>query len=240
LWTTDGTTAGTYEIPANGAYPTGLYPYDLTVFNGEVLFGGFDNIPVGASAGHIGMLWAYNGQTASEISGITGEYSGGLNLSDLTVFNHEVLFNGTDAAGKQGLCVTDGTAADTHEIAVNGAAKGGVNPSDLTVISSREMLFNGVDAAGNHGLWVTDGTTAGTYEFAVSAANSNGLSPADLSSISKSDVHAQSLALLLQHAASGFAAASYGHDGTPVTNQTLNEQEHALAPPHASDWLLHV
>jgi hypothetical protein len=94
LWTTDGTAAGTHEITVSGAYSAGLYPYDLIVFNGEVLFGGSDNIPVGSSDGHVGMLWVYNGQTASEITGIAGALSGGLGLSDLTVFGHEVLFSG--------------------------------------------------------------------------------------------------------------------------------------------------
>jgi ELWxxDGT repeat protein len=76
-----------------------------------------------------------------------------------------VLFNGFDAAGKQGLWVTDGTTAGTHEIAVNGAAPGGLNPSDLTAFNHHEVLFNGVDAAGKHSLWETDGTTAGTHEI---------------------------------------------------------------------------
>jgi ELWxxDGT repeat protein len=91
-----------------------------------------------------------------------------------------VLFNGFDAAGKQGLWVTDGTTAGTHEIAVNGAAPGGLNPSGLTVFNHHEVLFNGFDAA-KQGLWVTDGTKAGTHEITgISGANSNGLAPADL------------------------------------------------------------
>src|SRR5205085_8785533 len=98
-------------------------------FNGEVLFGGVD-------AAGLNALFAYNGQSVSEIS-INGAYFGGINLSDLTVFNQEVLFNGFDATGKQGLWVTDGTTAGTHEIAVNGAAPGGLNPSDFTTFNHR-------------------------------------------------------------------------------------------------------
>jgi ELWxxDGT repeat protein len=138
----------------------------LTVFNGEVLFGGVD------AAGGNG-LFVHNGQSVSEIS-INGAYFGGINLSDLTAFNNEVLFNGFDAAGRQGLWVTDGTTAGTHEIAVKGAASGGLNPSDLTVFNHHEVLFDGVDAAGKLGLWVTDGTTTGTHEITgISGANSN-------------------------------------------------------------------
>jgi ELWxxDGT repeat protein len=64
--------------------------------------------------------------------------------------------------------------AGTHEIAVNGAAPGGLNPSGLTVFNHHEVLFNGFDAAGKQGLWVTDGTTAGTHEITgITGANSN-------------------------------------------------------------------
>jgi hypothetical protein len=48
-------------------------------------------------------------------------------VDDITVFNHEVLFNGTDAAGKAGLWLTNGTAAGTHELAgISGASTGGL------------------------------------------------------------------------------------------------------------------
>jgi ELWxxDGT repeat protein len=46
-----------------------------------------------------------------------------------------VLFNGFDAAGKQGLWVTDGTTAGTHEITgISGANSNGLAPADLTVL----------------------------------------------------------------------------------------------------------
>jgi ELWxxDGT repeat protein len=69
---------------------------------------------------------------------VNGAYlDGRLNPHDLTVFNHQVLFNGTDAAGTQGLWVTDGTTAGTHEIAgIDGANLNGLNPSDLTVLGA--------------------------------------------------------------------------------------------------------
>src|SRR6516162_9408231 len=85
----------------------------------------------------------------------------GLNPSDLTVFNNEVLFNSN---GYGGLWVTNGTTAGTYELTNIGVADlGGLGPS-LTVFNN-EVLFSGNDAAGPHGLWVTNGTAAGTYEL---------------------------------------------------------------------------
>jgi ELWxxDGT repeat protein len=49
----------------------------------------------------------------------------------MTVFNADVLFSGYDAAGDTGLWVTDGTAAETHELTgISGANAAGLNPSD--------------------------------------------------------------------------------------------------------------
>ncbi len=90
-----------------------------------------------------------------------------------------MLFGGGDAAGNQGLWVTDGTSAGTHEIAVSGATSDGVVPHDLTAFKN-EVLFAGYDAASNVGLWVTDGTAAGTHEIQVSGAYSTGVHPQDL------------------------------------------------------------
>ena len=50
-------------------------------------------------------LWVTNGTETGtyEVTGISGADSGGLNPSDLTVFNGGVLFNGVDASGNDGL-----------------------------------------------------------------------------------------------------------------------------------------
>jgi ELWxxDGT repeat protein len=46
LWVTDGTAAGTFELTgisgADTSLSGGLRPFDLTLFNGEVLLSGFD------------------------------------------------------------------------------------------------------------------------------------------------------------------------------------------------------
>jgi len=164
LWMTNGTAAGTYELNGiTGASATfGVDPQFLTAFNGEALFSGYD------AAGQKG-LWVTNGAGSGthELSGISGAYAGGQGLAptDITVFNGIALFIGADAAGQEGLWVTNGTAAGTSELTgVGGAYSGGLYPSDITVLGG-EVLFEGQDATANEGLWVTDGTVAGTYEL---------------------------------------------------------------------------
>jgi hypothetical protein len=176
LWATNGTAAGTTEIGGlansgvSGGNSGGLGPLDLTVFNGEVLFEGDD-----ASGNH--GLWATNGTAAgtTEIgglgnSGVSGAYSKGLTLHDLTVLNGEALFAGYDAGFKLGLWVTNGTAAGTTEIGglddsgVSAAGPNGLLPGQLAVFND-EVLFKGTDASGNRGLWMTNGTAAGTTEI---------------------------------------------------------------------------
>jgi ELWxxDGT repeat protein len=155
-----------------------------------------------------------------------------------------VLFNGFDAAGKQGLWVTDGTTAGTHEIAVNGAAPGGLNPSDLTAFNHHEVLFNGVDAAGKHSLWETDGTTAGTHEITgIKGANSNGVAPSDLTvlpdgnklmdAVTSSNQVVGSIPQLVQ-AMAGFASGGGGADSlnpNPVGADT-SKQQFLTTPQH--------
>src|SRR5262249_41654331 len=93
-----------------------------------------------------------------------------------------VMFAGKDAAGNNGLWVTDGTAAGTHELTgISGTYSGGLFggstgfPPDFTAFNGK-VIFSGLDAAGNIGLWVTNGTAAGTYELTgINNANSGGL-----------------------------------------------------------------
>jgi ELWxxDGT repeat protein len=59
----------------------------MVVFNGEVLFNGLD------TAGDAS-LWVTNATAAGthELTGISGANAAGLNPSDMTAFNGEVLF----------------------------------------------------------------------------------------------------------------------------------------------------
>jgi ELWxxDGT repeat protein len=132
---------------------------------------------------HTDGLWVTNGTAAGtfELTGISGAFTGGLlnplnhpGQPDLTVYNGEVLFAGEDAAENDGLWVSNGTAAGTHELTgISGAYTGaggifnpGVDytPPDFTVFNG-EVLFDGLDAGENFGLWVTNGTAVGTHEL---------------------------------------------------------------------------
>ena len=154
LWTTDGTGAGTVQLAnISGANAAGIFTQaispDFTVYNGEVLFNGVNNA---ATALH--SLWTTNGTVAGthEVTGInralaTGN-NAGVNPTDMTVFGNEVLFNGVDTAGHQGLWVTNGTGAGTQELTVGATASAtGIDPTDMTVLNDM-VLFNGVDANG--------------------------------------------------------------------------------------------
>ena len=113
LWEWNGSTPTTAtEVTVAGANAAGLLPSNLTDLNGVALFSGFDTH--GNSS-----LFKFDGTTASELTGITDIH--GVAVSDLdprflTLFGSEVLFNGTDSTGAQGLWETNGMALGTHEI----------------------------------------------------------------------------------------------------------------------------
>ena len=118
-----------------------------------------------------------------ELTGIASASSTGLDPSDMTVFNNEVLFNGVDANGLSGLWVTDGTVGGTHELVAGAGGASdpaGLNPTNMTVYNG-EVLFSGLDASGDMGLWVSNGTAAGTHELTgITGADPSGLAPSDL------------------------------------------------------------
>jgi ELWxxDGT repeat protein len=188
LWVTDGTASGTKELTGivgaatigQGIGPPGLDPFDLTVFNGQIIFSGDD------AHGQTG-LWETNGTASGtkELTGIAGAATTGVGLepSFLTVFNGHVLFNGLDSSSQFGLWETDGTASGTKELTgIAGAAGTGLAPFDLTVLNG-QVLFGGRDSSGQLGLWETDGTVAGTHELtgiAGALTKGSGLDPYDL------------------------------------------------------------
>jgi ELWxxDGT repeat protein len=178
LWVTDGTAAGTHEltgITGSASVLSGFDPSDLTVYNGEVLFSGRDDIPEP-------QLWVTNGTAAGthEVMYTFNTAGSGLNPSDLTVYKSKVLFGGEDVSNNIGLWVTDGTAAGTQELTgITGAAATGLDPSGMMVYGG-EVLFSGTDENGLRQLWVTNGTAAGTRELTVVGAAATGLSPSYL------------------------------------------------------------
>jgi ELWxxDGT repeat protein len=107
-----------------------------------VLFDGTDAV-LNANNGFLGNvgLWVTNGTPGGtyELTGINGASPEGIFYSlqnpNFTIINGNVLFVGTDAAGRNELWITDGTAAGTHELTgISGESNGppGLNPYDLT------------------------------------------------------------------------------------------------------------
>jgi ELWxxDGT repeat protein len=120
LWVTDGTAAGTHELTGIAGASTsaaGLYPANLTAYNGKMLFSGYD------ATGSVG-LWVTDGTAAGAhelaVAGVLtapkGLLPAGLSPSNLIVYNGLVFFGGDDASGAVGLWETDGTAAGTKEL----------------------------------------------------------------------------------------------------------------------------
>jgi hypothetical protein len=196
LWVTDGTAADTYELTGiGGAYSGGLEPSFMTSFDGEVLFDGLD------PAGNAG-LWVTNGTAAGTyqltgisgaFTGVAGVFSGGLGPGYMTVFDGtvvggEVLFEGGDTAGNEGLWVTNGTATGTYELTgISGANTYGIFGDGLAPVWASlngEVLFPGWDATpglDDIGLWATDGTAGGTYEITgISGASTFGIDPKEM------------------------------------------------------------
>jgi ELWxxDGT repeat protein len=179
LVVTDGTTEQNIT-GIEGASHDGLGPQDMTRYKHELLFSGHD------SQDQRG-LWVTDGTASGthELTGIVGasDAQEGLGLApgNLTVLDGKVLFNGA-STDDQGLWVTHGTAASTHELmGIAGAnTEKGLDPLDLLTFHG-EVLFSGLDSSGDRGLWVTNGTVRGTHEITrIAGANVSGLHPTEL------------------------------------------------------------
>jgi ELWxxDGT repeat protein len=179
LWRTDGTSAGTVEVPIAGAHNDGVNPRNLAVLNGKLLF-------MGNGANNKTGLWQSDGTSGGTTEmPVKGAYAKGLlpRFFASAPLNGKLLFAGQNAANKGGLWQTDGTANGTFEIPVRGSDPAGVNPLDLTLLNGK-VLFDGADSTGNRRtLWRTDGTSAGTVEIPVGGAytGKQGFSPGGFS-----------------------------------------------------------
>jgi ELWxxDGT repeat protein len=192
LWTSNGTTAGTHEITGSPANPT-----DMAVYNGAL----YMNAEGGDGESD---FISYNGSSFKEIQA-------GLDPTDITAAAYgdhygyyssfggllpsgpptELFMNGIEG-GKSDLFVYNGSGSPT-EINAAKAGSAGLNPQDITAMSSSWLLgsyvledyqdnaayFSGVDNTGKRGLWVSQGTAATTTEI----AGTSGLSPYDLTAL---------------------------------------------------------
>ncbi len=151
-WVSDGTAAGTHQVTDLWPGATGSYPWQMTPFNGKVLFH--------ADTSTLHGLWVTDG-TAGGTVNLTAT---SLNGNWITAFGAFALFDGPGDA----LWRTDGTPGGTMAVA---AADGPATVSaDPAVPFGGGALLTGAKANGNTGIWTTDGTVGGTHlvkEFAA-------------------------------------------------------------------------
>ena len=174
LWETNG---------AVGSTPTkiaSVTPLDMVVYNGGVLFSGFDGAGVG--------LWETNGAAGSTPTEISG--TSGLDPQAMIVYNGEVLFNGVDSsANGHGLWAWNGTSA-TELVS-------GIDPSNFA-INNGVVLFSGLDSNGHAQLLKTNGQVGGTSEVAAGASGA-ALAPFDLTAVVTGFVSNPDLDIILQN-----------------------------------------
>ena len=181
LWLTDGTAGGTKEVggvspgsphpsPFTNGDPNGLSPGTIVSFGSKALF-------LGSDATGDTYLWVTDG-TVGGTEEIGGLENGGiadkavnLDPTNFAAFNNQILFDGYDSQGFQGLWISDGTTAGTMELGGfvknQGVAHSGLSNFDANdfITLGDKVLFNAEDAAGASALWISDGTGGGTGEI---------------------------------------------------------------------------
>src|SRR5262245_36256372 len=115
---------------------------DFTAFNGKVYFSSlssqqpnfisYGNYSLYVTDGTSGGPSEFTGVNGANVSGIY-KGVGGLDPTDLTVFNGEMLFDGLDSSNHHNLWVTNGTVAGTSEITGIMGAAAEFAPNNLTV-----------------------------------------------------------------------------------------------------------
>ena len=176
------TTATEVTVAVAGANTGGLVPTYLTDLNGLALFSGL-------AADDKNGLFKFNltTGTGSELSGtdIHDAVVSDLDPKFLTAFGSEVLFNGTDSTGAQGLWETNGTTTQEIFAGVGGPSDLiGLDPENFEVFNG-QVLFSGRDGSGDQQLWETDGEVGGTTQqvTGINNVSASGLAPSDLTSL---------------------------------------------------------
>lgn len=154
LWRTDGTAAGTYDITPPGMT---LNPADITsVIN-------YRTILVNHVADGKGALWVPNGTAAGTYQIRIAALGTSIDVPQNGVTtNGKAIFSATDGAGDVGVWATNGLAAGTTELLVNGPASAPAGRfGEFTQWGGKVLFSTGDDVA------VTDGTRAGTVRFST-------------------------------------------------------------------------
>lgn len=170
LWRTDGTAAGTFEIPVSGVPQAFVTGRDFATIGNKSFFVG----PGGAADA----LWVTDDTSAGTYElGVGARFSlyGDAYVVDhpyFTAFGSKALF----AVDGGALWISDGTTAGTYRLGNDSPFYNFYNNSGATypgfTVFGDHALFAGLGAHGT-GLWVTDGTSAGTYELSVAGAQTS-------------------------------------------------------------------
>jgi ELWxxDGT repeat protein len=174
LWVSDGTDLGTRMVhPAHEA-SFGLNPFNLTSFNGRLLFAGFDD-----SGGE--SIWVSDGSDAGTqvIFPNTAAFAL-LFPEEVATANNTLYFGAQGLSNNQELWQTDGTAAGTSMIADFGAVPFTGGPPFGLTISNGTLFFDATDKAHGAELWSSDGTAGGTQLVKDINTNTVGSFPAEL------------------------------------------------------------
>jgi ELWxxDGT repeat protein len=148
-WISDGTATGTYQILNAGAF-------QAVFLNAEQLV-----ISVRTNQEVI-QLWSYNTSTRTA-QVLKQEFApeGFLRLFEGTFVHNGIVFQWIDNTKTPWLMYTDGTVANTRQIAP-------IAVEDMVSIGERLVVAGSIYPARNAGVWLSDGTVAGTVPIATS------------------------------------------------------------------------
>jgi len=123
LWITDGTDVGTHQLVDINPGTASSNPSNLTVLNGNIYFSGVIS--------GVNKLLKYDGSTVSTVKDITIPATGN-GLSLFAVSNNTILFRGITFESGSELWITDGTTANTLQVAEINPGAGNANPNLIT------------------------------------------------------------------------------------------------------------
>lgn len=156
LWTSDGTSAGTFLLKniwignSSGGIPYSSNPRFFTVCNDLLFF-------QASTATRQEGLWVTNGTEAGTIM-LGNQYSNPFSsTNDFLVFNNKIYFQGNSGSG-YGMWSSDGTTAGTQLVK---SGQIGTSGGSYAILNNHFYFQNGDNTNGQE-LWKSDGTSIGT------------------------------------------------------------------------------
>jgi ELWxxDGT repeat protein len=166
VWVTDGTTAGTRRILADGA---GINVGDkfVALGNGRAVFHSGDN-----------RLYATDGTEAgTQLLNLLSPGRSGAERAILGLGDGRALLSASDSVAGVEPWITDGTAAGTYRLADLAPGNTGSSPVGFTPLGDGRYVFSAKDAVYGTEIWVTDLTADGTRMLADLRPGSGGSAP---------------------------------------------------------------